>query len=77
MRFGFIEDMCRETVVRPHESREHRRSMKIDRLLTGKYTAIPSFLGVMAVIFLMTFNFSLWSVAVRSHGSRSRCGDGD
>ena len=56
MRFGFIEDMCRETVVRPHESREHRRSMKIDRLLTGKYTAIPCFLGIMAVIFLMTFN---------------------
>ena len=56
MRFGFIENMCRETVVRPHESREHRRSMKIDRLLTGKYTAIPCFLGIMAIIFLMTFN---------------------
>ncbi len=56
MRFNFIEKMCQKTVVRPHESKEHRRSMKIDRLLTGKYTAIPSFIGIMALIFVMTFN---------------------
>jgi len=57
MRFSFIENLCRETIVRPHESREHKLSMKIDRLLTGKYTAIPCFLGIMAIVFAMTFNF--------------------
>ena len=57
MRFTFLENLCRKTVVRPHESREHRRSMQIDRLLTGKYTAIPCFLGIMALVFLMTFSF--------------------
>ena len=56
MRFSFIEKMCQKTVVRPHESKEHKRSMKIDRLLTGKYTAIPCFIAIMALIFAMTFN---------------------
>mgnify|MGYP002772929267 FL=1 len=56
MRFSFIEKMCQKTVVRPHESKEHKRSMKIDRLLTGKYTAIPCFIAIMALIFVMTFN---------------------
>lgn len=56
MRFSFIEKICQKTVVRPHESKEHKRSMKIDRLLTGRYTAIPCFIAIMALIFVMTFN---------------------
>lgn len=56
MRFSFIEKMCQKTVVRPHESKEHKRSMKIDRLLTGRYTAIPCFIAIMALTFVMTFN---------------------
>lgn len=57
MRFSFIESLCAKTVVRPHESKEHRRSMTIDRVLTGKYTAIPCFIGIMALVFVLTFNF--------------------
>lgn len=57
MRFSFIESLCEKTVVRPRESREHKRSMAIDRILTGKYTAIPCFIGIMAFIFTMTFSF--------------------
>lgn len=57
MRFSFIESLCAKTVVRPHESKEHRRSMAIDRILTGKYTAIPCFVGIMALVFVLTFNF--------------------
>ena len=56
MRFGFLETLCRKTVVRPHESKEHKRSMEIDRVLTGKYTATPCFLGIMALVFVMTFS---------------------
>lgn len=56
MRFTFLQHLCEKTVVRPRESREHRRSMQIDRLLTGKYTAIPCFIGIMAIVFLMTFS---------------------
>ena len=56
MRFTFLENLCLKTVVRPHESREHKRSMQIDRLLTGKYTAIPCFIGIMAIVFVMTFS---------------------
>ena len=55
MRFTFIENVCRDTVVKPHESREHRRSVKIDKILTGKFTAIPSFVAIMALIFWLTF----------------------
>ena len=55
MRFDFITRLCEKTVVRPHESREHRRSVKIDTVLTGKYTAIPCFIGIMALVFVMTF----------------------
>ena len=55
MRFTFIEKVCRETVIRPRESREHIRSMKMDRILTGKYTAIPCFVGIMAAVFWLTF----------------------
>ena len=55
MRFTFIDKACSASVVRPHESREHRRSQSIDRILTGKYTAIPSFAVIMALIFWLTF----------------------
>lgn len=55
MRFKFIEDICSQTVVRCHESKEHERSVKIDRVLTGKYTALPAFVGIMALIFYLTF----------------------
>ncbi len=56
MRFTFIEKICRETVVKPKESREHIRSMKMDKILTGKYTAIPCFVGIMAAVFYLTFS---------------------
>ncbi|MDY4415751.1 ferrous iron transport protein B, partial [Selenomonas sp.] len=56
MRFSFLTNLCKETVVRPHESKEHKRSAQMDRYLTGKYTAIPIFLAIMAFIFVMTFN---------------------
>ena len=55
MRFDFIERVCEETVVKPRESREHIRSEKIDRILTGKFTAIPCFVGIMALVFFLTF----------------------
>ena len=55
MRFSFIKRVCAQTVVKPRESREHRRSAKIDRVLTGKWTAIPSFILIMVLIFWLTF----------------------
>ena len=55
MRFEFIKRICEECVVRPHESREHIRSQKLDRILTGKYTGIPVFVLVMALVFFLTF----------------------
>ena len=55
MRFDFIEKVCEESVVKPKESKEHIRSTKIDRILTGKYTAIPCFVGIMALVFYLTF----------------------
>ena len=56
MRFSFIRKLCDATVVKPRESREHERSRKIDRVLTGKYTAIPAFVCIMALVFWLTFN---------------------
>ena len=56
MRYNFIEKLCANTVVRPGESREYLRSVKIDSVLTNKYLAIPVFLGVMLTIFWLTFN---------------------
>ena len=56
MRYSFIENAVAQAVVKPKESREHLRSSKLDRVLTGKYTAIPVFLGVMLLIFYLTFN---------------------
>ena len=55
MRFNFIERLCDKTVVRPGESREHKRSVAIDKVLTGKYTALPCFIGIMALVFWLTF----------------------
>ena len=55
MRFRFIEDVCRETVVKPRESKGHIRSERIDRFLTGKYTAIPAFVAIMGLLFWLTF----------------------
>lgn len=56
MRFHFISKVCQETVIKPNESKEHLRSTKIDRFLTGKYTAIPAFIGIMSIVFWLTFN---------------------
>ncbi len=56
MRFAFIRDVCGATVIKPRESKEHKRSVKLDRVLTGRYTAIPSFVGIMALVFWLTFN---------------------
>ena len=52
MRFHFIQEVCGQTVVKPQESREHARSTRIDRILTGKYTAIPVFIAIMGLVFL-------------------------
>ncbi len=56
MRFSFIKKLCSHTVVKPKETKEHRRSKRIDRILTGKFTAIPAFLLIIALIFWLTFN---------------------
>ena len=56
MRFDFIERLCEQTVVKPKESKERIRSEKIDKILTGKYTAIPCFIGIMVLVFYLTFN---------------------
>lgn len=56
MRYDFIEKVVAISVVKCHESREHKRSVKIDRILTGKYTALPVFFGIMFLVFFLTFN---------------------
>ncbi len=56
MRFDFIEKLCNQTVIKPRESKERIRSEKIDRILTGKYTAIPCFIAIMVLVFYLTFN---------------------
>ena len=56
MRFSYIQKVCRTSVHKPRESKEHIRSQKIDKILTGKYTAIPSFIIIMALVFWLTFN---------------------
>lgn len=56
MRFDFIQKLCEATVVKPRESKEHERSRRADKFLTGKYTAIPAFVAIMALIFWLTFN---------------------
>lgn len=56
MRFHFIKSICQQTVIKPSESKEHARSIKIDKILTGKYTAIPSFIAIMGLVFWLTFS---------------------
>ena len=56
MRFSFIKGLCAKTVVKPHESKEMRRSNALDRILTGRWTAIPSFILIMGFVFWFTFN---------------------
>ena len=56
MRFSFIKSVCDKTVVKPHESKEHIRSRNIDKILTGRFTAIPSFIVIMGLVFFLTFN---------------------
>ena len=56
MRFDFIEKICDSSVIKPRESKEHLRSVKMDKILTGKYTAIPCFVAIMAAVFWLTFN---------------------
>ena len=56
MRFSFIKVLCGKSVVKPKESKEHKRSRKIDKFLTGKFTAIPAFIGIMMLVFWLTFN---------------------
>lgn len=61
MRFDFIRRVSKETVIKPQESREHARSRRMDRILTGKYTALPAFIGIMGLVFWLTFNvIGLW-----------------
>lgn len=56
MRFTYIQRACEETVIKPHESKEHIRSRKMDKILTGKYTGIPVFVGIMGLVFWLTFS---------------------
>ena len=56
MRFHFIKSICQQTVIKPSESKEHARSIKIDKILTGKYTAISSFIAIMGLVFWLTFS---------------------
>ncbi len=56
MRFSFIQRLCESTVVKPRESKERQRSRRLDKILTGKYTAFPAFVGIMALVFWLTFN---------------------
>lgn len=69
MRYSFIENVVASSVVKPQESREHKRSMRMDRILTGKYTALPVFLAVMFLVFYLTFNvFGAWLSDLLSMG---------
>ena len=56
MRFSFIQRVCDRCVIKPRETREHLRSQRIDRVLTGRFTALPVFIGIMALVFFLTFN---------------------
>jgi len=69
MRFSFLQKLCDQTVVRPRESKEHERSRRIDAFITGKYTAIPAFVGIMALVFFLTFNvIGAWFQALLEGG---------
>ncbi len=69
MRYSFIHRLCEDAVVKPKESREHERSRKLDQFLVGKYTAIPAFVGIMGVVFWMTFSvIGAWMQGVLEMG---------
>ncbi len=69
MRYSFIRELCEKTVVRVHESKEHKISTAIDKVLTGKYTAIPAFIIIMGLIFVLTFNvIGAWLQNLLSQG---------
>ena len=69
MRFVIIKRLVEETVVKPQESREHARSRRIDKFLTGKYTALPAFVLIMALVFYLTFNvIGAWLQALLESG---------
>lgn len=55
MRYDFVKNLCARTVIKPNESKEHKRSRRIDKILTGKWTAMPTFLSIMCLIFYLTF----------------------
>ncbi len=75
MRYSFIEKLCNATVVKPSESKEHARSRKIDKILTGKYTAIPAFILIILAIFYLTFNvIGLWLQDLLAAGIDSLAG---
>ncbi|WP_102338435.1 ferrous iron transport protein B [Collinsella provencensis] len=69
MRFSFIGSVCRACVVKPHESREHKRSVAIDRILTGRYSAFPAFLAIMALVFWVSFgSLGAWLQGLMEEG---------
>lgn len=69
MRFTFINKLVKETVVKPHESKERERSRKIDEVLTGKYTGVPAFIIIMGLVFFLTFNvFGAWGQSLMEIG---------
>lgn len=69
MRFHFIKKICDATVIKPRESKEHVRSQKIDKILTGKYTAIPAFICIMGIVFFLTFNvIGAWLLELMESG---------
>ncbi len=69
MRFSFISRLCAQTVIKPRESKESQRSRRLDKVLTGKYTAFPAFIGIMALIFWLTFNVvGAWLQAMLEKG---------
>jgi len=69
MRFTFINKLVKETVVKPHESKERERSRKIDEVLTGKYTGVPAFIIIMGLVFFLTFNvFGAWGQSLMEMG---------
>ena len=75
MRFAYIQKVCSECVTKPQESKEHLRSQKIDRILTGKYTAIPMFIAIMGLVFYLTFNvIGVWLQDLLAAGIESLTG---
>jgi len=77
MRFAYVDKLCKQTVVKPKQNKERSRSERIDRILTGKYTAIPCFISIMVLVFFLTFNvIGAWLQSLLQTGidSFSPCG---